>query len=378
MKTPPTAITDATDEILVIGYLARRLLKETVMRTSTTTATAMLCSLVAIGCAPIGQPHHGDDEPGPDAGTASSTCNDIVTKTMDLTVSGSTSSYNNLPTSCWKLNGKLTVSGSVDSLAKLGDLRGVQDLVIDGAPLARIDTKMPLEVTRSIDIHNTTALTGLANLAVPNDATCLSYLASVSITGNSALTSLGGLSQLRCVSGPVAIQNNVKLTAIDLAQAKRFEGGLLVQDNTAATQLSLTALESVTGDLTIRHNAALTSIGMMPSLKYLHGSLVVDDNDALTALPSSMGSAPPVIEGSLTITGNARLTDVGQFSHFSGVDVTITVSNNSQLDFCPAREVGCCVPHNGTALIQNNKNTTCGTHSWCYEAQGNACYAYSN
>jgi hypothetical protein len=380
LRTTPTPSAGLSDEIFTAGTLARRLLKETLMRTTNLTTTAVLGTVFVIGCAPIGQPYHGGgDDPGVDGGTQESVCNDLVTKTMDLTLSGSSSSYTNLPTGCWKLDGKLTVSGSVASLADLGDLRGVADLVIDSAPLARIDTKSPLQVTRSIDIRNTTKLTDLANLAIPDDVTCLSYLASVSIVANSALTSLGGLGQLRCVSGSVTIQNNVNLTSIALDHARRLEGGLTIQDNTALTQLSLAALESVSQDLVIRHNVALTSVAAMPALQYLHGSVIIDNNTALTTLPSAMGTTPPVVEGALAITANPKLTNLGQFAHLSGVNTTISVSNNGQLDFCAAREVGCCVPHNGNALIQNNKNSSCnGPHSWCYDAQGGACYGYTN
>lgn len=337
-------------------------------------ATVMLCSLL-IGCAPLGKTRTPPGEDGPDAGTTDKTCDEsaIVTKTMDLTFSGTA---NNLPTGCWKLNGKLTISSSVDSLAKLGDLRGVTDLVIDGAALKTIDSALPLEVTRSIDIKNTTALTDLSNIKVPNDVTCLTYLASVSVVANSALTNLGGVGQIRCVSGPTIIQNNVNLTAITLDQAQRLEGGLTVQDNTRATSLSLAALTSVTGDLVITHNVALATIAPMPSLQYLHGSVTITNNDVLLSLPSAMGSNRPVVEGTLTVSGNPKLTTLGQLSHLGGADGLITVSNNSSLDYCEARAAGCCIPHNGNAVITNNKNTSCGTHSWCYADQGNACYGY--
>jgi hypothetical protein len=344
------------------------------MRTPT---IAMVCSLL-IGCAPLGKSRNPPGSDGPDAGTTDKTCNvdDMVSKTMDLTYSGTA---NNLPTGCWKLNGKLTISGAATSLEKLGDLRGVSDLVIDGAMLTKIDTAMPLKVTRSIDIKNTTALTDLSNIELPDDVTCLTYLASVSVVANSALTDLGGVGKVHCVSGPTIIQNNVNLTAIALDQAQRLEGGLTIQDNTKVTSLSLAALQSVTGDINITHNVALTTMAPMPALQYLHGGLIVTNNSALVSLPSALGTTSPVVEGALTVTQNPKLTDLGQLSHLRGADGLITVSNNASLTLCVAQDVGCCVPHNDTpqAQITNNKTNTCGSRSWCYDAQG-GCYNYAH
>jgi hypothetical protein len=349
------------------------------------TPTAILTTLFAIGCAPIGGPHRGPGGDGPDAGTAEA-CTDPVTKTMDVTLSAADTAPSGLPTSgCWKLQGKLTVSGAANSLAKLGDLREVTDLVIDGAPIERIDSMNPVNVTHSILIQNTTALAGLSNITVPSDATCLSYVQSVSVVNNAALTSLGGIANLHCVSGAVTIQNNAKLTSAMLDSVIRLEGGLLIQDNTVLTEISLQKLQSITSDLVIRHNTALTTIDAMPAIQYLHGSVVIDNNAALTTLPTAMTDPMPYVEGNLTITSNPKLTNIGQFSHFRGANLAINVSNNTALDYCTqARAVGCCVPHNGTAEIHNNKNTgNCSVNSWCHDdptvwnAMGGNCYSWT-
>ena len=65
---------------------------------------------------------------------------------MNLTLTG-TDSIANLPSSCWQLNGTLTINGTASSLAKLGDLRQVKDLVINGGSLTSIDMSEGLTVT---------------------------------------------------------------------------------------------------------------------------------------------------------------------------------------------------------------------------------------
>jgi hypothetical protein len=351
------------------------------MATTTTTLLASLASLTAMACAPIGQKGGDDDGTGPDAGVSDKPCDDPTIKTGNITISGANSTVSNLPSGCWHLKGSLTVNGSVASLAMLGDLRQVNDLVINGTSLTAIDMAAPLAVTNTVDIENNTKLTSLDGLQLPDDASCLTYLKSLDITANPALTDLGGAAHLMCVSGAVTIQNNVELTEIRLDSAQRLEGGIKIADNTRVTSFSVAA-NSITGDLTIQHNAALTAIAM-PKLHYMHGSIIIDDNDLLTTLPTELMSPAPMVETNLTITNNAKLTELGQFTHLSSVNYVINITNNPQLDYCEAREIGCCVSHPGTASISTgNKNHTCSTTApkpWCYADHGNSCpYSYSN
>lgn len=359
------------------------------MRTFTTT-TALLASTLAIGCAPIGGAPGAGRGAGPDAGTAADdpNCDDsnMTAKSGDIDFTGG--AVTGLPGSCWTLSGKLTVGSSVTSLAKLGDLRGVKDLVITSSNLKTIDTPNPLAVSGSIDIEMNTKLTDLSNLSLPTDSSCGSYLNAVTLTGNSALTSMGAMNQVSCVIGAVEIENNIKLTDIDLSNAVRLEGGLTVSGNSAATTLELTALQSVTGDLVIQNNAALTSLGSWTAMQFMHGGITIDTNPALTTLAGVITAAANtsntlgtgfMVEGTLAITNNAKLTEVGDFDHLSWAE-QINVSHNAALDYCEARQIGCCVvdsqPGSVTMdTIASNKNTSCGgASSWCYAGNNNACH----
>src|SRR5664279_6632535 len=141
------------------------------MRTTALTAS-LLASLALVGCAQIGGGM--GNQTGADAGVASS-CDSPTVKTMDVTLSDA-STMKSIPSGCWTLKGKLTVSGATTSLAKLGDLRTVDDLIINNGALTTIDTMMPLAVTHSIDVEGNANLTSLANVTLPNDASSLTYL----------------------------------------------------------------------------------------------------------------------------------------------------------------------------------------------------------
>lgn len=340
--------------------------------TRLTGTTALFAALAVTGCAPIGGQGNGGNDNGPDAGTTAKSCDQPVVKTMNLTLSG-TDSITNLPSSCWQLNGTLTINGTASSLAKLGDLRQVKDLVINGGSLTSIDMSEGLTVTRKLDIENS-KLTSLANITMPDDASCLTYLDSVTVTANPSLTDLGGVAAMTCVSGAVKISNNVNLASIRLDKAQRLEGGVEISYNNKLTQLTFANVTSITGDLVVSNNATLASFTSLANLKYMHGSVTIDSNPLLTTLPTEMQTAPaPVIESSLTITNNPKLTELGAFTKLSGVNLLINISNNSTLDVCEAKAVGCCVYHPGTATLHANSGTSCSVRPYCIANTNNNC-----
>jgi hypothetical protein len=354
---------------------------------------ATLISPVALIAGCTGSFGGGNHWTAPDATEVAAACDQPVVKTMDITVSGaSLTMADKLPAGCWHLAGKLTVSGSATSLhALLGDLRQVDDLVLSNTMVTTIDTLAPLEVTRSLDIENNAVLTSLANVALPNDASCLTYLGAVTVKGNQALTELGGVAKVMCVAGKTEISNNVELTAVTLDAAARLEGGLAVTYNTRMTTLSFPQLQSV-GSIAVTNNDALTSIGTINATN-IQGDVLIDANKSLTSLPSVTKAQTTghdttdvlVISGALMISNNDALTDLGNWSHVGQVLNThaplsanaITIKNNKHLPVCQAREVGCCVAHADTAQISTgNSGTSCnsGPHSWCYAT---GCYSYT-
>ena len=329
---------------------ARSLLWEALMRTTT---LALLCFA---GCAQIGE-RGGDDDSGPDSGvdgsTAPATCEQMDQRTMDLTVS-SEGSFNGLPSGCWRLVGRLTVnSSSVTSLTKLGDLREVKSLVIEGTALPKIDSKSPIEVVEAISIRNNSTLTDVANI-VPR-----STVQSIVIENNSALVALGGVEKAQVVAAETRIVNNANLTTLNLGAATRLEGGLVVQDNPKITTIDLHSLDSV-GAMTIRHNIALTTL--TSSVKYVHGTLAIENNTALRSL-GTFGQDVNINPGGLSIVGNTQLQDVGQLARAAYVLAGVVISGNGQLPTTKAHDIGCCVDIGGFAV--SGTNGSCQGNHWC-------------
>lgn len=317
--------------------------------------TPLLLVMTLGACvSPIGEREHEDFGADAGAGSAVTGCDDLKIVTMNLTVSG-TSAFTGLPTTCWKLNGKLVVTGpAVTSLAKLGDLREVTDLEINDSELTKLDMMRTLDVSGDIYIHHNDKLTDIAGLAPK------STVKSIRVEYNPLLTSLGGLKAATIVSGVTSITNNIKLSAVDLSGAQRLEGGLTVSDNGALASINLTALQS-TGAITIARNPALTSI-TGSALSQVHSTFTLDDNDALTTL-GQFGTGITFSSG-VSVTGNAKLSSLGALSHAQTVLGIISINNNSVLDLTYAHEVGCCVTSGGFTA-QNNMYQDCQGGHWC-------------
>lgn len=357
------------------------------MRTIGLALLATFASTLGAACAPIGDAA-GTPKSTVDGGSAAVDQNcdttNIPSQSGSITFTGSA---DNVPTGCWQLTGTLTVGAGVSTLAKLGDLRGVTNLVIKGSSLTSIDTPYAIAVGQQIDIENNAELTDLTNLSVPTDSTgttCGTYIQSVTLTNNAALTGLGGLNQLRCVSGATAITNNAALTTVDLSNAIRLEAGLTISGNALLSSIQLTALDSVTTGIDIENNAVLTDLGTWSALQFIHGYLTIEQNPMLTTLAgvfTQTQAATLAIEGKLTIDNNATLTEVDAFAYLASA-VTIDVSNNADLTYCEARAIGCCVLDSewssaSGATISKDNGTTCATQSWCYAQNGTCSNNYT-
>src|SRR5690606_1131249 len=102
---------------------------------------------------------------------------------------------------------------------------------------------------------------------------------SLSISSNSQLTNLDGLSNLTQIGGYLYIVNNSQLTNLDgLSNLTQIGGYLYIQNNAVLENLDgLSALESINGDLVIFNNAVLTDISGLQNI------------DPATILPNTYG-----------------------------------------------------------------------------------------
>jgi len=350
----------STTEILYDNKTARPMLYGLTMRTTSLALVSLLTACVA----PIGDRTH--DDFGPDAGvdgsTATGACDNLKTVTMNLTVTGS-ANFNNLPTTCWKLNGTLTISGpAVTSVDKLGDLREVTNLEINDADISAFNTKTTVEVGGDIYIHNNDKLTDISKIVAK------STVKSLRVEFNPLLTNLGSTNKATIVSGLTSITNNPKLGTVDLSSAQRLEGGVAISDNAALTTIQLTTLQSV-GAFSVERNPLLTTLSNMSSMTQVHGLFTINDNDSLVTL-GQFGTGI-TFGNSITISNNLKLADVGALQYAGSVLGTMAFNNNSALDVTRAHDVGCCVPGTGAFSASGNKTTTCNGNHYCLNTQQN-------
>ncbi len=272
----------------------------------------------------------------PDAGADSSTaCTTVQVVSGDRTISGDTSA-SDLPDTCWKLAGKLSITGSaMTSLAKLGDLRAVGDLEIASTNLTSLDFTSPVDVTGHVHIHDNAQLADLSKLAPQAGVVMLD------------------------------IENNAKLTAIALTSLTSISDSLVISNNAALTSLDLRALTSV-GSMTLSNDPLLASIGTLTGLTAIAGSLTIDHDSALANL-DAFASPLSAIAGNLVITNNAALTDLGNLGHTGRIAGAVMITNNGHLDYCAAGEVGCCVQASSWTLT-NNMTSSCNSPNppWCW------------
>jgi hypothetical protein len=327
--------------------------------------TIVMASFVGLvgACAPLGsRDGDNDTDAGVDAAAAGGPCTDLTELTMDITVTGS-AGFNDLPTSCWTLNGKLVLAGpAVTSLAKLGDLRRVTDLEIDDTDLTTFDTASSIDVTGTISVHHNDRLTDIDKVMPKTTVT------AIAIEHNAMLANLGNLHAASVVSTTTSIVDNPKLTSIDLGSARRLEAGLTISDNPLVTTIDLHSLESA-GPLSIAHNAALTAITTSATLTNVHGGLVIDDNDALATLGTFGLSL--IVDANLLISNNAALADVGKLGRAQRIFGTAQITGNSALSTTRAHDIGCCVLTAAYAA-SNNQGTNCSGNHWCKDNHG--CY----
>lgn len=287
-----------------------------------------------------------------------------------------------VPTECWDLFGKLRIEGAgIGSLAKLGQLKGVNDLEIVDTNLKTIDTKLPLAVYGAITITGNKQLTSLANMPVDNaDNLTTAY----TVRNNPLLTSLDGLKYVKAVEGELRITDNAALTDIALDELTTVSGAITIA-NTGATRIDLGSLQTVArleisgnpkltafdglaasaikGDFVLRGNPALANLGVMSSVTRVEGAMTIDGNNALKNLDAF--SSLQYITSSLSVTNNAGLETLGKLNRLSGIGTTVTITGNAALPYCSGHEIDHCVT-SGAVTVTNNKANTQSAQCTCW------------
>ena len=367
MSTPAARV--STVEFTTPCLAARPLIQESTMRFSFVLVTLLSSCVGAVGEDPGGR-----EKPTPDCKAP-----EIVEESITIR---SDADFEQLPKGCWDLHAKLRVEGpNIASLAKLGQLKAVDDLEIVDTALKTIDTTLPLVTYGAATIVGNKQLTSLANISLENDA---ELTTAYTIRNNPLLATLGGFEYVKQVEGELRITDNPQLGDITLDELASV-GGAITITNTGATRIDLGALKSVgrieiasnskltaidgiaapviEGDFILRDNAQLASLAGVGSVQRVDGILAIEGTrlanlDAFTGLQ--------LIASSLSITNNTALATLGRMSRLSGIGSTVTITGNAALPYCLAHEVDHCVA-TGAVTVRDNKpdtqNATCAC--WC-------------
>ncbi|MEO8699070.1 MAG: hypothetical protein ABI867_03470 [Kofleriaceae bacterium] len=348
------------------------------MRLTTLLLAASTLSLVAC-VADVGGGTTGRGGRGSGSDTTDGPCEEVEEAVTIRTESD----FDELPNGCWDLFAPLTIQGSeITSLAKLGNLAGVNHLSLIGTNLTAVDTAKPLKVFGPVTVDGNEKLANLKNVVVEK-ADNIDF--DLVIEDNAALVSLDGVADVTILDGDLFINNNPKLATAPLKKLKAIGGAVRITNNAALTTIDLTAVANlkrveistnaslttlsglaaaqIDGDLIIRGNAKLASLGAMSSLGTITGSLMIDDNDMLPNI-AAFTTSMQYVTGILTISNNANLTNLGQVSHMLGIGA-ITITNNTNLSTCAAQEVDRCVNQHGLVTINGNKSASNCPTTWC-------------
>lgn len=344
------------------------------------TLLALLSSSLVACVAPVGG--GGGDRTPIDSDNksvcATKPASSVKAVTDDITIRTATD-WDDLPTGCWDLDGKLTLEGdAVTSIAKLDHLVAVTSLEISGTKLASLDA--PIYVYESVSITGNAQLATLDNLVIDKKEGF-----DIEVDDNAVLTGLGGLADLKTLTGDLTITRNAKLPTIAIRNLAEIGGSTRIANNGALASIDLGKLETlhrfevldnaaltsiasfpareITGDVTIRGNAKLTTVGTMSSLERITGALTIDNNAALTTI-GMFTTSMRYVSTVLTISNNAALTNLGQLGHLQVIGGA-TVTGNKALPFCAVQEINHCVPQHGTVTNTGNNNTSMTCTCWC-------------
>jgi hypothetical protein len=250
--------------------------------------------------------------------------------------------------SCSEIIGTLTISGSditnLDSLyllARVGKLA-----ILSNANLSNIDGLSGLTYAGgvpggdpfSVTISGNTVLSSLHGLS------SLQNIGKGLLIGGNGITSLNGLNNLTSTGGVIQIDGNPSLVNLDglnsLTSTGTFSGAsMVIARNPSLVSLTgLNSLKSLPGRLIINSNNSLSSLNGLDSLTRIDGSLYLVSNpslsniDALSALTAIGGSG----ESLLLISNNSLLTNLNGLSSLKSISGTsnttqLIIDNNSSL-----------------------------------------------
>jgi hypothetical protein len=252
--------------------------------------------------------------------------------------------------SCSEITGTLTISGNdIINLDSLYLLTRVGKLaILSNANLSNIDGLSGLMYVGGVPGGDPFSVTISGNTVLPNlhGLSSLQNIGKGLLIGGNGITSLNGLNNLNSTGGVIQIDGNPSLVNLDglnsLTSTGTFSGAsMVIARNPSLVNLTgLSSLRSLPGRLIINSNNSLSSLNGLDSLTRINGSLYLVSNpslsniDALSALTAIGGSG----ESLLLISNNSLLTNLNGLSSLKSISGPINTtqliidSNSSLVD----------------------------------------------
>jgi hypothetical protein len=204
------------------------------------------------------------------------------------------------------------------------------------------------------------------NVGITGEASVAALAGVTRIAGNlsivdSSVSTLGGLSSLRCVDGLVHVENNKLLTGISgLSNLQKIQGALVIKhQDTQFADVTLPELEYVGGDMTLQgllhwkspSFPKLARIGLtlriedlsidvldgFPALTHVGGSLVIIGNGDLQGIPGL--SALTYLGRDLEFHSNPRLENIEALAGLTEVNGHAILADNEKLSLVGLQNV---------------------------------------
>ncbi|GAB3557544.1 T9SS type A sorting domain-containing protein [Spirosoma fluminis] len=251
----------------------------------------------------------------------------------------------------------LSSQQQVDDFAQSGCTTTSRDLIVSGLDITNLNGLRNLTQVGNLEIKGTK----LANLEGLNQ---LKLASDISISGNSSLTSLNGLSSLTDVQSEIEIDGNLLLTNLTGLSSLTLVNYTYITSNYSLTSLQgLNGLSRTVGGLYITSNPVLTTLSGLDNLRSIGANLVLISNDRMTNL-TGLNSLTCVLSGDVLIERNRELTSLAGLNNLTIVSRDLEISDNPVLtslaDLSGLASIG-----GEIKIVDNSSLTNCAIAALC-------------
>lgn len=235
----------------------------------------------------------------------------------------------------------------------LTDADAVQSLqIVDGSiafnandHLDRLQFSALREVNSSLSVQDNLRIT---SIEMPE---LRQVVVALRLRNNAALQQ-AAYPLLSSIGSDVEIFDNLQLQTVDCPRTLFVGRALLVQNNAQLQNLNFSALVTVGDDVSLRSNPRMTSLASFQSLRSVGDDLAIRSMAGIANIDGfqSVGS----VGGALQIIDNTQLTTVTGFQSIRTVGRNVEVTGNRALPTSAAQSLAAGMSVGGQVVIANN------------------------